>query len=202
MLTRTRKRLLGSLLATATAAGLASGCSDAAINPPAPTAAELPPATAAADHNAVDVAFLQAMIPRDAQAIAMSSQTASRGASPEVEDLAARIDLAHGTQIEQMNAILTEWRAPRPGLMGAITTSGPAEGMISEHQIRQLAATSGPEFDRTFLQLMVTHHSGAISRANAELAQGQNPEATQLAQSTIAARQSEITEMRALLARI
>lgn len=139
------------------------------------------------------------MIPHHAQAIAISSQAASRAGSPLVKDLAARIDKAQEPEIEQMNALLTAWGEPRPGLMGATAMSSSMDGMMTEQQLGQLAATSGPVFDRLFLQMMIAHHGGAISQAGAELTQGQNPQTRALGQATVDAQQAEIIEMRALL---
>lgn len=196
-----RTRLIGGVLAAATAASLAAGCSSTSPTPPATAANPVaaPATPPAADHNSADVGFLQGMIPHHAQAIAISSQAVSRAGSPRVKDLAARIDKAQEPEIEQMNALLIAWDQPRPGLMGAITMSGPMDGMMTEQQLGQLAATSGPVFDRLFLQMMIAHHGGAISQARAELARGQNPQTRALAQAIISGQEAEITEMRALL---
>lgn len=49
---------------------------------------------------------------------------------------------------------------------------------------------------------MITHHRGAITMAKDEVANGQNPEAKQLAQDIIDAQQAEITTMNQLLKQI
>jgi uncharacterized protein (DUF305 family) len=36
-------------------------------------------------------------------------------------------------------------------------------GMLTEEQMKQLEAASGKEFDELFLQLMIQHHTGAVS---------------------------------------
>lgn len=70
---------------------------------------------------------------------------------------------------------------------------------LSNAQMQQLTASSGPAFDRMFLQMMITHHQGAIDMSRTELAQGSNPAARQLAQQIITAQQAEIREMQTLL---
>lgn len=195
-----RTRILGGLAAAAMAAALTAGCSNATPTPPPTTDQSPAPASASAVFNQADVLFVQGMIPHHDQALAMSDLAPSRAASPEVKDLATRINAAQGPEIDQMNAMLAAWGQAPPGSM---SMSGMAmEGMASDQQMGQLAATSGPAFDRMFLEMMVAHHRGAISQSQTELAQGYNPEAKRLAEQIIAGQQAEIIEMQALLARV
>jgi uncharacterized protein (DUF305 family) len=165
-------------------------------------------------HNQPDVAFAQNMIPHHAQAIAMSRLAAQRAVSPQLKDLAARIQAAQQPEIDQMSGWLRAWHEPVPatdspmsgteqGEMGQMDhdASGPLPGMMSGDQMQQLEQATGPEFDRMFLQMMITHHQGAITVAQTELRAGQNPAARQLAQRIIDSQQREITEMQALLSR-
>ena len=190
-------RILGGLLAATAVVAITAGCADTAATP-APTAA--PSSTAAPGataQNAADVAFVQGMIPHHAQAVAMTDLAATRAASPAVKDLAGRIARAQGPEIDQMNGFLRTWSAPA----GDMASMGGMSGMMSDQQMTELGATSGPAFDRMFLQMMTEHHTGAITMAQTELAQGQDPEAKALAQKIIADQQAEITEMQGLLAR-
>lgn len=72
-------------------------------------------------------------------------------------------------------------------------------GMMSAEQMQQLQSASGAAFDKLFLQLMITHHQGAIEMADTELADGSNPQALALAQKIKADQTAEITEMQTLL---
>jgi uncharacterized protein (DUF305 family) len=200
-------RVLGGLAVAVLAGALAlAGCSStspapAPASPSSPTAAPV-----AAEHNAADVTFAQSMIPHHAQAIAMASQASSRAASAQVKDLASRIEAAQGPEIEQMNTMLAAWGAPTvspsatamPGMPGMAAGAG-MPGMMSDGQMSGLAGTTGPVFDQAFLQMMIQHHSGAITMARTELAQGLNPQAKALANSIIADQQREIGEMQSLL---
>jgi uncharacterized protein (DUF305 family) len=79
-------------------------------------------------------------------------------------------------------------------------TSGAMPGITSGDQMHQLEQATGPAFDRMFLQMMITHHQGAITVARTpELRAGQNPDARHLAQRIIDTQQREITEMQTLL---
>ena len=80
------------------------------------------------------------------------------------------------------------------GAMGGMPMGGmPMHGMMSDAQMQQLAAQSGPAFDRMFLQMMIEHHTGAVQMAQTEQAQGLNPQAKELAGAIVAAQQREIT---------
>lgn len=183
-------RLRGGVVAVAIAAVVLAGCSNAPSSPPP---------GASAVHNAADVSFVQNMLPHHQQAISMSQLAASRATSPQVKALADRIDAEQGPEITRMQGMLGAWGAPvtAPGThdMGGM----PGMGMMSEQDMGRLATASGPAFDRLYLQLMVRHHQGAIDMARTEQAQGQNPEATALANSIVSSQQSEIDEMNRLL---
>ncbi|MBV8993081.1 MAG: DUF305 domain-containing protein, partial [Pseudonocardiales bacterium] len=152
----------------------------------------------AQDHNQADVAFAQNMIPHHAQAIAMSRLASQQAVSPEVKDLAARIQAGQQPEIAQMSGWLRAWHDPVPATnspMGDMAqgdmeqtdhdTSGPMPGMISSEQMHQLEQATGPASDRMFLEMMITHHQGAITVAQTELRAGQNPDTRQLAQRII-----------------
>ena len=191
-----RIRIAGGLMVALIAAALAAGCSSDS-SAPAASPGVAPAGAAAVDpaHNAADVAFVQGMLPHHSQAVAMSRQAESRASSPQVKDLARRVSAAQGPEIEQMNGMLAAWGATASGGMGM----GGMPGMMSDQQMGQLSAAAGPEFDRLFLAEMTAHHQGAIMMARTELAQGQNPQAKQLAQAIIDAQQAEITEMESLI---
>jgi uncharacterized protein (DUF305 family) len=83
------------------------------------------------------------------------------------------------------------------GAMSAASTQMP--GMMTGDQMAELTAATGTDFDRLFLQLMITHHQGAVQMADTELAQGANPDAQALAQSIKTSQTAQITTMQQLL---
>lgn len=209
-----RTRLINGVLAAATATAVVAGCSSAP-SAPAPTAAPSTPSSAtatggvpvSAEHNAADVTFAQSMIPHHTQAITMSQLAPSRAASPEVKELATKIERAQAPELNQMNGMLAAWGAPAPQAGSTAMPGMPMggmsmPGMMGEGQMQQLASLSGAAFDRSFLQMMIEHHTGAIQMAQTELAQGQNLQAKQLAQAIIGDQQSEILQMQVLLGRV
>ncbi|MGH3693941.1 MAG: DUF305 domain-containing protein [Pseudonocardiaceae bacterium] len=200
MITRRIMTLVAATAVALSAGAALGGCGTGAA----------PPATSSVvdqAHNQADIAFAQGMIPHHAQAVTMSMMAAQRAASPQVKDLAARIQAAQQPEIDQMSGFLRAWNAPVPASTGSHGGIGEMDhdagsampGMMSGDQMRQLGELSGEMFDRMFLQMMITHHQGAVTMAKTELSDGQNPDARQLAQRIIDAQQREITEMQTLL---
>ena len=167
---------------------------------------------ATAEHNDADVMFAQMMIPHHQQAVEMSDMMLSKdGISPEITDLATKIKDAQGPEIETMTGWLEAWDEPMEpeggmeghsmGTMGSdMGGSGSMEGMMSEDQMAELESAEGTEASRIFLESMTAHHEGAVSMAENEIENGQNPEAIELAETIVETQNAEIAEMEELLA--
>jgi uncharacterized protein (DUF305 family) len=152
-------------------------------------------APATTGHNAQDVMFAQMMIPHHQQAVTMAEQAATKASSPQVKQLAARIEQAQGPEIQKMTGWLETWGASKPSKGGMHMGSG----MMSAQDMTKLGALSGTAFDRAFLQLMIKHHQGAITMARTEQAQGSFADAKAMAGSIVTSQSAEITTMRKLL---
>ncbi len=102
-------------------------------------------------------------------------------------------------------AVISEIKEDRPEPAmggGGMSGMGGMGGMMTPEQMTQLEQTSGAEFDRLFLEMMTEHHMGAVEMAQAELADGSDPRATELAQTIIDTQQAEISEMEGLLTQL
>jgi uncharacterized protein (DUF305 family) len=112
-----------------------------------------------------DVQFLQDMIPHHHQAIEMAVLAAGRTNRQELLDAAGRINAAQTDEIAFMQSWLGERgeHVPEPTAHDAMHTSHKMAGMASPEQMAALAAADGTDFDRLFLQLMITHHDGAVT---------------------------------------
>ncbi|PPK66384.1 DUF305 domain-containing protein [Actinokineospora auranticolor] len=141
-------------------------------------------------HNTADVTFAQGMVPHHRQAVAMAELVEGRGAGPAVVDLAERIKRAQAPEITTLTERLNAWGEP---------TEHPAGHGGSE--MADLGTATGPDFDRRWLSMMITHHEGAVRMAETELADGADPDTRELAGRIVAAQKAEIDEMRALLPR-
>lgn len=63
-----------------------------------------------------------------------------------------------------------------------------------------MEGASGAEFDQMFLTMMIEHHDGAIEMAQTEQADGEYPDAVELAGNIETAQTAEIQTMQDLLA--
>lgn len=119
-------------------------------------------------HTEADVRFMQGMIHHHAQAIAMSDLAAERAGSTDIRRLAQRIDISQRDEIELMRRWLAERdeSAPEVDLEHMHHLGGDEQefmpGMLTHEQMERLAAATGAEFDRLFLEFMVQHHEGAL----------------------------------------
>ncbi|MFJ9680701.1 DUF305 domain-containing protein [Streptomyces sp. NPDC101194] len=159
--------------------------------------------------NAADVEFAQQMIPHHQQAIEMAKLADGRAADPEIKALAAAIEKAQDPEIDTMKGWLKSWGKPlpaasmgdMPGMDHGSNGSG-MPGMMSDQDMRGLEAAKGKDFDKKFAQLMIGHHEGAVTMAEAERKKGADADAKKLADAVITAQTAEIEKMNKIIARL
>ncbi len=208
----TRKNLAGTALAVLTAGLVLAGCggnsgsgSDGhdmggTTGTTGSTSTTSAAAAPSGEHNDADITFAQGMIPHHQGAVEMAKLVQGQTSNAEVLDLASRIEKAQGPEIKTMTEWLNSWGAE------AHTTGMPGMGHgsdmagMSDAEVDMLKRAKDSDFDRTFLDMMIKHHQGAIDMAKTELQQGENTDAKKLAQQIIDSQQTEITEMQGLLA--
>ena len=173
-----------------------AGCSSSSSSPNESTPSDV----ASAEFNADDVMFAQMMIPHHEQAVEMSdiALDPTIGAGEEVLALAREIKDAQDPEITQMTDLLTSWGQPI-SMDSSMDHSSMMSGMLSYEELQNLGTLRGATFDTAWLEAMIKHHEGAIQMANDVLRDGINAEVRALAQEIIAAQQTEIDLMRALL---
>lgn len=187
-------RVILVAVAAVTAGGLLVGCGGSAATSPPPSV-RTTPAASLERHNQADVAFLQDMLVHHIQTGVMSDLAHSK-ASSRVKTIALRIKAAQDQQITRIHNLLSAWGAPTPA---GGSGNGEVPGLLSDQQIQQLRTATGNDFDRSFLQLMISHQQGAIQMSQTQVTQGSDPQARRLAEDTIAGQQSEINQMQRLL---
>ncbi len=205
---RITRTVTGALLAAALVGGLAAcGGGDGTAAQPA----------ASSTFNDADVTFAQGMLPHHVQALEMAALATSRAANPGVKKLAATITAGQQPEILELRGLLARWgRSLDPsmesmtgmesmqGMPGMETMQGMANldatmaGMAASSEITALRAAKGKKFDQLFLQMMLEHHMGAVEMAQAEQANGQDQEATALAEEIETAQSAEIARMQKL----
>ena len=111
-----------------------------------------------------DAQFMTDMIPHHNQAMQMAELVTDRTNRPELNDVAGRINASQEDEIAFMQQWLRERGEPipEPTAHDAMHTSHKMAGMASPEQMADLAAAEGTDFDRLFLELMITHHEGAV----------------------------------------
>ncbi len=151
----------------------------------------------AAGFNDADVAFTTGMIPHHEQAVEMSAMVPGRSTNPAVAKLAAEISAAQGPEIATMKTFLVQWnKSADSGHEGH--DMGAMQGMVDGATMTRLESLAGAEFDRLWLTSMIGHHEGAIGMAEAELADGANADAKELAEQIITVQKAEIARMQQL----
>ena len=116
-------------------------------------------------YSPADARFMQDMIPHHHQALEMAALVADRTNRPELIDVAGRINVSQGDEIEFMQQWLRDRgeRVPDPTAHDEMHTHHSMAGMATPAQMAELAASKGADFDRLFLELMITHHEGAVT---------------------------------------
>ncbi|MCM3515897.1 MULTISPECIES: DUF305 domain-containing protein [Nocardioides] len=192
------------------------GASDAPAGSPA---AELP-----AGVDADDASFLTQMVPHHAQALTLVDLAQTRAASPAVLAAADRIAAGQGPEILEMAAWLDARGLPVPDEsdlaemteavsgdpaagheghdMEGMEGMGAMPGMLGSDDLDALAAAEGVDFDRLFLTDMIRHHEGAVTMAEAVLADGSDQRVNEIATEISAGQTAEIERLEVLLDRL
>ena len=121
-----------------------------------------------------DVKFLQGMIVHHEQAIVMSNMASERTNNKTILDLARRIDVSQEDEINFMES----WLKERDEYVHNSHHNNHMHedhkmhknnnmhldmvGMATPKQLNDLKNSKSTDFDRLFLQLMITHHDGAL----------------------------------------
>ena len=154
---------------------------------------------------AADVRFMQGMIGHHAQAIEMVARVGSRTTSDDLKKLALRIEVSQADEIGMMKRWLTDRGQSLPDPHAHHHPGGLMPGMLTAEEMAQLAAASGPEFDRLFLEGMIRHHEGALTMVQDLYATGggagQESDIYAFASDVDADQRMEIRRMRGMLGR-
>jgi uncharacterized protein (DUF305 family) len=162
---------------------------------------------------AADIAFMQGMIHHHAQALDMTDLIAARSSDPDMKKLGLRIHVSQTDEIKMMQRWLQArgQEAPDPrahhdmaGMAGmeSMDHAVMMPGMLNADEMRRLAAATGVDFDRLFLEGMIKHHGGALIMVHdlfATPGAGQQSDIFAFASDVEADQQMEIDRMTAML---
>lgn len=159
-----------------------------------------------ATYNDADVEFTGMMIPHHFQALVLTELVPDRSSDTQVESLASRIHLEQGLEIGTMRG----WQGsnglpktdPEASYEEMLADPEMVEmmGMASPEELAELETLSGNEFDVLFLNLMITHHEGAIRMLRDVLLYGQDLNLQQQALDMMSTQQVQIAIMQDMLA--
>lgn len=153
-------------------------------------------------HTPADVTFMQGMIGHHAQALEMTALIPSRTAREEMKLLGERISVSQEDEINMMRTWLRARGQEVPSEHAHHTHEGMMPGMLTPEQMAELAAATGAEFDRLFLQGMIQHHYGALTMVD-ELFKtpgaGQEGDINAFAADVDSDQRMEIDRMRSML---
>ena len=154
-------------------------------------------------YTVADVEFMQGMIAHHAQAIYMSRMAEAHRANPRVLKLATKIDQSQVAEIRIMQDWLRRNGQSAPDTSSWRTMMMP--GMLTEDQLAKLDTSTGVDFDRAFLTLMIQHHEGALEMVDDLFATpraGQEVDVNVFANDVVVVQTAEIGIMRQLLSQL
>lgn len=147
-------------------------------------------ASESASGNGVDRAFATEMIPHHRSAVDMAEVAKELSNRSEIKQLADTIVATQTAEIEQLTAV--DQQLNDAGVEAA--DLGVAEHEMGMEDDASMLEETKP-FDREFIDMMISHHQGAIRMARAELQEGENRELKDLATAIVDAQATEIDEM-------
>ena len=143
-----------------------------------------------------EIMFAQMMIPHHEQAIFMAKIALKKSHNQGILKLARQINSLQSSEKSQ----LTYWLKATDSSM-TMDHDMRMSGMLTTTELASLKRLTGNAFDRTFLQLMIKHHQGAIE-ALGLITDSSNTEAMALAPAIKSAQSKEISTMKLLLKKI
>ena len=156
------------------------------------------PANQPASHNLADVAFTANMLPHHQQGLDLAAMVPSHTGNADLIKLASGIAGSQQPEIKTLKGFLVQG-SERPDA----DTRGPADidmtGMVDQVTMTKLGSLQGADFDRLWLQSMISHHQGAIDMANTEISNGVNTDAVTMAKHMVSMQQGEIDQMKKML---
>ena len=168
--------------------------------------------------DSADVGFARDMQSHHAQAIEMAFLIRDRTDNPMLRTIALDIITSQQQQIGQMYGWLEMWQLPQTSTsppmswmdmdsdhggamsrMPTLETDAYMPGMATTAQLHSLEQAQGRRAEVIFLQLMIAHHKGGVTMAQAALQQAKESTVLHLATAVEAAQTAEIEQMRQLL---
>ena len=192
---------VAAVLAASAAALALSSCSNSTSNGQAQATTTDSPVISGqpAGYDADDVAFANNMIPHHQQAIDLSALVPDRSTNTQLVALAQKISAEQQPEINVMKVFLVQGNENPDTKSGHAGDGNTMQGMVDPPTLAKLQSLNGEDFDKLWLESMISHHQGAIEMAKAEIANGDNVDAKNLAQNVVTTQEAEIGQMKQML---
>jgi uncharacterized protein (DUF305 family) len=164
--------------------GALAGCADASTN-------------GRDSYNQTDVTFATELIPHHRQSLQMVRMVEQRDVDPKLKGFAAQLRVTQAVEIESMLSWLRDWDVAVPSGDPSAGTGQP--GTVTAADLAALQGSSGPDFERQWLRLMIRQHEDAIAIAEVENAEGEYPYAVALANTVMVGQASQVRTMELML---
>jgi uncharacterized protein (DUF305 family) len=156
------------------------------------------------DHDGADTTFVVQMVPHHELGVRLIDLAALDASDVRLRELAFEMSGYHGAELAQLRLWRAAWAGRGPGDAGTTDDAGHIDdgplGMVSDHELDDLAGRVGRDFDTAWLTLMIRHHEGGVTMADAEVAAGQSSAAVRLASTIASVQRDQIAAMLSLLA--
>lgn len=163
-----------------------------------------------------EAGFARDMSVHHAQAVELAFLVRDRTEDQDIRTLAYDIINTQRAQLGMFSGWLQQWDLPQTSTaapmawtdaphgmdgMGSMEVDSYADmpGMASDAEVERLRAATGVAAERLFLELMIEHHQGGVSMAEAVLPLTDRSEVDYLAETIIAGQQSEMAAMEQML---
>ncbi|MET7281451.1 DUF305 domain-containing protein [Kribbella sp. NPDC005582] len=186
-------------LAALTLLAVLVGCGSPAATsaPPPPTTAASTPATEwkiDPSFNALDLAWIELMIPMDEQLLRVLAMAEKQAADPALRAFATAMAAGHRDEVEKLKLNRT-----RSGMPVRNPHAGhDMAGMMTEPEIVALGKTSGPAFDQLFAKNLKEHLDESIVLAKDIGSNGKDAAVKYLADSIRTTRSAQLAELASL----
>ena len=138
----------------------------------------------------VDELFVAEMIPHHHLGMELIDQATRRVDDTRVRRLVFEMSTYHQSELDQLHDWAAEWN---------VSAATDFPGRIDAVRLAELAALSGADYDRRWLELMIEHHEGALDIAQRQIDRGSVDASIDMATAVRDVQTKDIEEMENLL---
>ena len=139
-----------------------------------------------------DLQFIDTMTAHHESAIDMAKLAATNADNAELKKFAEQIIADQNKEIGQMKDWREKWFSAKPPAMN-MEMPGMMDSMKMD--MSKLSNSKGKAFDLAFVEMMTSHHNGAVTMAKEALTTAERPEIKTLANTIIKAQEAEVKMM-------